>query len=65
MTLSKANPEKNLQIANDQNEPVFADAMVAIKAAMLQYTTAGILPLWSATHPKRNPPMIEPQKNIA
>ena len=45
ITLSKANPEKNLQRAKDQKLLTFAEAIVESKAAMLQHSTAGILPL--------------------
>lgn len=62
--LSKAKPVKNLQMAKDQNWFELAVAIEAKSAILLEIIKAGIRPLWSAIHPKRKPPMIEPQKKI-
>lgn len=64
MQLSKARPVKNLQTAKDQKVFALAVAIEARNPMPLQNINAGIRPLWSAIHPKSNPPMMAPQKKI-
>ena len=65
MMLSKASPVKKRHKANVRKELVAAVAQDAINPIPAQSTRAGIRPLLSAIQPNRNPPTMEPQKNMA
>lgn len=62
--LSKANPTKKRHKVNCQKLTVNAVATPARNPIRLAPIKAGILPYWSATHPKINPPKIAPIKKI-
>lgn len=62
--LSKANPTKKRHKVNCQNVSVNAVATPARNPIKLAPIKAGILPYWSAIHPKISPPKIAPTKKI-
>lgn len=62
--LSKANPTKKRHKVNCQKLTVNAVATPARNPIKLAPIKAGILPYWSAIHPKINPPKIAPMKKI-
>ena len=63
--LSKASPLKKRDTANVAKELVAAVAQDAINPIPTQSTRAGTRPLLSAIQPNKNPPTMEPQKNMA
>ena len=65
MMLSKARPVKKRHKANVSKELVAAVAQDAMNPTPTQSARAGIRPLLSAIQPNKNPPTIDPQKNMA
>ena len=63
--LSKARPVRNRNKANVAKELAAAVAHDAINPIPTQSVRAGTRPLLSAIQPNKNPPTMEPQKNMA